>query len=565
MTVTIFKNILETKTPHYLPIDKIIDRIGNGKSKELCEKIRNCTDKAQRTELKKQLPSICFSGKFSKRANDSCLEHSGLVCLDFDHVEDLLEFKNIICKDKFVMLAFISPSGDGLKVVIKIPTSIENHSASCRALKDYFKDYPLDNFEDVARVCFESYDNEIYINFQSEIFTDLIHEKIIEKKVIEKTIDSNEIFEKLKVWIEKYEHYTDGNKHKFLVKFAGACNRFGLDKDNTANLLIFTYQNAASYVKAQDIEKIVNTIYQKYSFQYATAFFETTGIAFEKYTTNRMNDNFFHEYNDENKTDLKTLLFSKYKLDWDKEYHSPDFVIFICEGSKWYKIGSLGNFSCLTGKSKSRKSYAKHFFEASALRNGRLNEKFMVKLPTEKRNIIEIDTEQGVNNVFNSAYRMVKMANIPDIKHYSVFALREMGYKQRCEAIEIIIQENPTLGILFLDGVADLAFGNNDENEANRVVQMLMYLTAKYNIHIMTVIHQPKGSDWATGHLGSAIEKKAESVINIHKENSYSVFEAKQLRNCDDFAPFPFLINSDGIPELINDQTIINEIIDSDI
>lgn len=263
--------------------------------------------------------------------------------------------------------------------------------------------------------------------------------------------------------------------------------------------------------------------------------------------------------------DLKSLIFSKFKLDWDKEYTPPDFVIFICEGSKWFKIGSLGNFSCLTGKSKSRKSYAKHFFEASALRNGKLNAKFIVKLPSEKRSIVEIDTEQGVSNVFNSAYRMVKMAGIPEIGHYSVFALREMSYLQRCEALEIIIKENPNLGILFLDGVADLAFGNNDENEANRVVQLLMYLTAKYNIHIMTVIHQPKGSDWATGHLGSAIEKKAESVINIRKDGKYSVFEAKQLRNCDDFSPFPFVISEDGLPELINDQTIIDTFNDTDI
>ena len=121
------------------------------------------------------------------------------------------------------------------------------------------------------------------------------------------------------------------------------------------------------------------------------------------------------------------------------------------------------------------------------------------------------------------------------------------------------------MGVLFIDGVADLAFGNNDEQEANRVVQLLMTWTARYDIHICTVIHQTKGSDWAIGHLGSAIEKKAESVINIKKDGNYSVFEPKQLRNCEDFSPFPFIVNSDSLPELITEQTEINKLFEEEI
>lgn len=566
MQVTIFKNILETKTPFHVPIDKIIDRIGQGQSKDLVEKIRNCTDKSQRTELKKQLPSICFSGKFSQRANNSCLEHSGLVCLDFDHLDKPDEFKKALKNDKYVMLAFISPSGDGLKVIVKIPTSIENHAASCRALKDYFKNEKLDNFEDVARVCFESYDTEIYINLQSEIFTDLIHQKIVETRQIEKQINSNEIFEKLKVWIEKYENYSDGNKHKFLVKFAGACNRFGIDEQETNYLLITYYQNSASFVKTSDIEKIVSKVYANYRNQFNTSFFEITGIAIERQTSKRITDNFFQSYTDEVKqNELIERVFLESKLDWNKEYKQPDFILKIKYGTKLAKICSLGNFSALTGKSKSRKSFARLFFEASFLGNKPIQDKIYANLPADKRNIIYFDTEQGISNVFNSAFRAVKMAEVSDISNYQVFALRNYSYSERCFIIENIISNTQNLGVVFIDGIADLAYGNNDEKEANRVIQLLMTWSATYNIHICVIIHQPKGSDWATGHLGSGIEKKAESVINIKKENTYSIFESRQLRNSEDFLPFPFLINADGLPEIITDETIVNDIFDTDI
>lgn len=180
-----------------------------------------------------QLPSICFSGIFDRRANDGIKSHSGLICLDFDHIEDVEKFKERFKKDKHVLMAFISPSGDGLKVVIKVPANIQTHADSCRALKQKFKDDRLDDFKDVARVCYESYDKDIYYNPDSEIFTVLIKE---EKNT------PRDIFNKLKVWIDKSEIYTDGSKYKYLVKFAGALNHFGVSRFDAEQMLINEFQ-----------------------------------------------------------------------------------------------------------------------------------------------------------------------------------------------------------------------------------------------------------------------------------------------------------------------------------
>ena len=121
--VTIFKNIKEVNTPFHKEIGFVLERIKTGASKDRIKDIRKCKDKAKRQELKKELPAICFSGKFNKRNSESIEEHSGFICLDFDGYEkqkDLLMDKEKFTKDKYVYACFISPSGNGLKVLIDV-------------------------------------------------------------------------------------------------------------------------------------------------------------------------------------------------------------------------------------------------------------------------------------------------------------------------------------------------------------------------------------------------------------------------------------------------------------
>lgn len=130
--VTIFRNIKETSTPFYRSVDFILDRIKTGSSKELVKEIRSQRDKEFRNRLKQNLPAVCFSGMFTKRSDDSITEHSGLICLDFDGYKtkkDMIEEKERISKNKYTMSVFVSPSGLGLKVLVKIPQEPENHKA----------------------------------------------------------------------------------------------------------------------------------------------------------------------------------------------------------------------------------------------------------------------------------------------------------------------------------------------------------------------------------------------------------------------------------------------------
>ena len=104
-TITIFKNIKETDAPFHRSIIEILNRIKDGKSKELVKKIRLEQVKAKRNELKKNLPAICFSGIFTKRNDNSIQQHSGLICLDFDGYEkkkDMLQDKEQMTRNNYV-------------------------------------------------------------------------------------------------------------------------------------------------------------------------------------------------------------------------------------------------------------------------------------------------------------------------------------------------------------------------------------------------------------------------------------------------------------------------------
>jgi len=140
-TITIFKNIKETETPFHREADVILNRIKNGAQKELIKRIRLEKNKTERNELKKLLPAICFSGNFKKRADQSLIEHSGLICLDFDDYEkkkELLQDKENLTKDKYIYSVFISPSGNGLKALVKIPADVDNHINYFNALQKHF-------------------------------------------------------------------------------------------------------------------------------------------------------------------------------------------------------------------------------------------------------------------------------------------------------------------------------------------------------------------------------------------------------------------------------------------
>jgi DNA-binding transcriptional MerR regulator len=249
-TVTIFKNIKETEAPFHRNVLFVLNRIKDGATKELVKRIRKEKNKSERNELKKLLPAICFSGVFNKRADNALQTHSGLICLDFDGYsknKELLQDKENLCKDKYVMSAFISPSGDGLKVIVKIPADVENHVNYFNSLQQHFESPNFDKVtKNVSRVCYESYDPLTYINPNSSIWDNIVEPEYTEvsKHRDAPTIpitDENKVVDILvKWWLKKYP-MIEGQRNQNVYVLAMAFNDYGINK-SLAGYVLSQYQ-----------------------------------------------------------------------------------------------------------------------------------------------------------------------------------------------------------------------------------------------------------------------------------------------------------------------------------
>jgi hypothetical protein len=214
---------------------------------------------------------------------------------------------------------------------------------------------------------------------------------------------------------------------------------------------------------------------------------------------------------------------------------------------------TLGNFSAVTGKGKSKKTYLTSLTLAAATKNDVLETIFKADLPESKRSVALFDTEQSSYDAYVTAHRIWDITK-DRYENFGAFDLREYSPIERCEIIDAYFKKmGDRTGFVVIDGIADLATAINDEVEASRVVSLLMKWTKLYNTHIMVVIHQNKDNNYATGHLGSAIIKKAECVIAVTKDeddNMRSEVRCDLIRGTMEFDKFTFVINEKGLPEV---------------
>jgi hypothetical protein len=155
-------------------IDRVYEEIKGYRLKWKTEKIRECIIKKERTALKKAyLPYVTFAGTFSYRNNKSLIKRSGLIVIDIDYLNlnKVQETRESIISKIQPVLLFISPSGDGLKVVYGIDPTI-THSSYYEALKGYFQQQlsqPIDGGGEISRTCFLCHDPNVFLSNNPDI------------------------------------------------------------------------------------------------------------------------------------------------------------------------------------------------------------------------------------------------------------------------------------------------------------------------------------------------------------------------------------------------------------
>ena len=210
-------------------------------------------------------------------------------------------------------------------------------------------------------------------------------------------------------------------------------------------------------------------------------------------------------------------------------------------------IASEGNISAVVGAAKSKKTFLCTALVGSLLRNSK-EELFGIKHKDIK--VLWVDTEQSASHVQRVVKRIYRLAEWDEEMGYEslrTLTLREVEPKERAEKmVDAIKLFKPKL--IVVDGISDLMYNSNCIEESDAVVGQLMTLSTEYNCHIMCVLHTNPNSDKARGHIGSTLQRKAETMIFVHKVGECSVVEPQFCRN-EEFTPFAFHITEEGVPE----------------
>jgi hypothetical protein len=280
MDVTIYKKATDVSNGFTKDVLFCLERIKQGKSKETVIWLRTL-EKQDYDKNKNKLPGVCFNGVFEYRSLAGIKQHSGLIILDFDKFEtsqDAIDFKNSISDDIYVFSCWISPSGKGVKALVKIPAEIENHKEYFKALKNYYNHQNWDDSgSDVSRFCFESYDPDLFLNENSTIWDKTILPEVEDIGSVNVSIaikSDNLIITNLLKWFNSKYSMTDGQRNNNIFKLASSLNDFGINK-NVAEQTLLQFQTKDFDNK--EILKVLNSAYKKTN-TFGTKFFEDTVI-----------------------------------------------------------------------------------------------------------------------------------------------------------------------------------------------------------------------------------------------------------------------------------------------
>lgn len=229
---------------------------------------------------------------------------------------------------------------------------------------------------------------------------------------------------------------------------------------------------------------------------------------------------------------VNLLNVEEYKIDLSIEKIEQDVLIYIQQKV----ILTAGSLMVLTGKPKARKTTFLHAFLAAGILNDSIWN-IKVNVPENKNKIVLIDTEQSHYDLYQTLGRLSAMIGrkLSTVSNFQVYSARAGDVAVICQLIMTICEKNPDVSILAIDGLIDLVNDINDVREAKQAITFLKQICDKYQVGIIGIIHQNKGTNFSLGHLGSFAERFAQSQFSIEKnEDGTSTLKSVMLRSADD-------------------------------
>lgn len=224
-----------------IEITEVLNRIKQHPNPKFFSNLREAYKEGREDEYdtaKKGISAFTVTGTFKGgRKPDLMTSYSGLIILDFDKLGDKLdEVRTAIVADSHTHACFISPSGDGLKVIVRVATTQEQHADIFNVVADYYSaltDVAIDTSgRDITRLCFMSYDPDLYSNEQSEAFT-------LSTQVVSN--DHGATFKRCVDLTENRLKFVEGERNNFVFLLASNCKRLGIPEETATPLILANF------------------------------------------------------------------------------------------------------------------------------------------------------------------------------------------------------------------------------------------------------------------------------------------------------------------------------------
>jgi hypothetical protein len=261
MKITEFPQHRICNKPKHVDIFSHLDKIKNGFYKAEIESLRERTGDDY-DNFKDNLTGACFNGTFTYRKYESMIERTGLIILDFDKFETkekLDNHKQVLIKDPYTFAVWISPGGNGLKLLVKIPKDLRI-ADYFRALKKYYN-HPNwdDKTKDESRFTILSYDPDLYLNTDSDLYIDFESLPKYESNHVPyfPLLNSTDVTDRvINMWKKNNDANTKGSRNTNLFKLAILLHDYGIYKEECLNIC-----NSISPEMGKEIPVIVRSAY----------------------------------------------------------------------------------------------------------------------------------------------------------------------------------------------------------------------------------------------------------------------------------------------------------------
>ena len=202
-----------------------------------------------------------------------------------------------------------------------------------------------------------------------------------------------------------------------------------------------------------------------------------------------------------------------------------------------------GDYSVISGVGNSKKTFLKTALMASYI-GGQTNFGYFKSHMREKKMVIDIDTEQSDSRTQIVFRRIEQMVGIR-YPYYHCFKLRKYSPQERMMIIEEIIEMyGDKIGLISIDGYADLIDDTNDNVQSAQLAQSVMTWTDKYKFHVTGILHENPDGRKMRGHLGSEMSRKASTIFSViadpDRDNVSKVYHTKSRD--EKIQPFEFEI-----------------------